>query len=178
MPVNFFIPLDLSPIDLKSPHPHFSKHLAIFLNPIRTIFNFLGIEKPRQGGESTAVASEKPKIFIVDDDVSLLRSIRRLMKSAGYSDVETYGSAEDFLAAAVIETPCLMILDLMLPGMSGISLYQHLRQKGFEIDTVFISAHEKELKRAKAECGEALAFLPKPFNGKDIFAAVRSVNDN
>ena len=122
--------------------------------------------------------SENLKIFIVDNDDSLLRSIRRLMNSAGYPDVGTYGSAEDFLAGAVIVSPCLLILDLMLPGMDGISLYHHLKAKGYELSTVFISAHENELKRAKAECGDALAFLPKPFNGKDIFSAVRSAVGN
>ena len=95
-------------------------------------------------------SSEDIKIFIIDDDESLLRSIRRLMKSAGYSDVETYGSVEDFLAAAIVESPCLLILDLMLPGMGGIALYHHLKAKGHKVDTVFISAHENELERAKA----------------------------
>ena len=118
--------------------------------------------------------SQNLKIFIVDDDESLLRSIRRLMNSAGYSDVETYGSAEDFLSGAVIEPPCVLILDLMLPGMGGISLYHHIKTKGLAFETVFISAHDDELNRAKAECGEALAFLSKPFDGKDIFDVLQS----
>lgn len=127
-------------------------------------------------GKIPSMKSQDVKIFIVDDDQSLLRSIRRLMNSAGYVDVETYGSAEDFLSGAVIETPCVLILDLMLPGMGGVTLYHHLKSKGLAFKTVFISAHDDELKRAKTECGEALAYLSKPFDGKDMFGALQSIS--
>ena len=120
------------------------------------------------------MTSKSLKIFIVDDDDSLLRSIRRLMVSAGYRDVETYSSCEEFLASAKLKERCLLILDLKFPGMGGIDLCHHLRKSGGNVHIVFISAHDNELRRAKAECGEALAFLSKPFNGKDIFAAIKS----
>ena len=115
-------------------------------------------------------------IFIVDDDESVLRSVKRLMRSAGYRKVETYASAEDFLSGAVSKEPGLLILDLLLPGMSGIDLYHRLRQEGRAIQTVFISALEKELDRARAECSQALAFIQKPFERGDLIAAVRSAS--
>ncbi|MFZ0614698.1 MAG: response regulator [Desulfobacterales bacterium] len=119
----------------------------------------------------------KPKdltIFIVDDDESVLRSVKRLMRSAGYRNVETFVCAEDFLNGASLDEPGLLILDLLLPGKGGIELYHRLTREGRALQTVFISALENELDRARAECGEAVAFLQKPFERGDIVAAVRS----
>lgn len=113
-------------------------------------------------------------IFIVDDDESVLRSVKRLMRSAGYRNVETFVCAEDFLGSASFNEPGLLILDLLLPGMGGIELYHRLAREGRSVQTVFISALENELDRARTQCVEALAFLQKPFERGDIVAAVRS----
>lgn len=115
-------------------------------------------------------------IFIVDDDQSVLRSVKRLMQSAGYRNIETFASAEDFLSGALHKGPGLLILDLLLPGMGGIDLYRHLRNEGRAIHTVFVSALGRELDRARAECSEALAFIQKPFERGDLVAAVRSAS--
>ncbi len=116
---------------------------------------------------------EHLSIFIVDDDESVLRSVKRLMRSAGYRNVETFVCAEDFLNGASFTEPGLLILDLLLPGMGGIELYHRLTREGRDVQTVFISALENELDRARAECGGAVAFLQKPFERGDIIAAVR-----
>ena len=113
-------------------------------------------------------------IFIIDDDSSILRSMRRLMRSAGYRKVETFNSAEDFLSNAGLRGPFLLVLDLLLPGMSGIDLHRHLRESGHAPDTVFISANEGELERAQTICPEGLAFLQKPLEEGSLLAAVRS----
>ena len=118
--------------------------------------------------------TENVNIFIVDDDESILRSVRRLMRSVGYRKTEVFNSAEDFLSRAHPEPPCLLILDLLLPGMGGIELCRHLRQTGHAVPTVFISALEKELNRARAEFPEALAFLLKPFEQGDLVNAVHA----
>ena len=115
-------------------------------------------------------------IFIVDDDESVLRSVKRLMRSAGYRNVETFVSAEDFLIDADLKEPGLMILDLLLPGINGIDLYHRLRNEGRAIQTVFVSALDKELDRARTECSQALAFIQKPFERGDLIAAVRSAS--
>lgn len=120
--------------------------------------------------------SEDLSIYIVDDDESVLRSVKRLMRSAGYRNVETFACAEDFLSGAAPKEPGLLILDLLLPGMGGIDLYRHLRKEGRVIQTVFVSALEKELDRARAECTGALAFIQKPFERGDLVAAVRSAS--
>ena len=113
-------------------------------------------------------------IFVIDDDPSILRSVRRLMRSAGYRRVEIFDSAEDFLRHAVLGGPFLLVLDLLLPGMSGIDLQRRLRESGQRPDTVFISANEGELERARTMCPEGLAFLQKPLEEGSLLAAVRS----
>ena len=119
---------------------------------------------------------EDLKIFIVDDDESVLRSVKRLMISAGYRNVETFVTAEDFLSGADLKEPGLLILDLMLPAMGGIDLYHHLIKEGRTVQAVFVSALEKELDRARTECSQALAFIQKPFERGDLIAAVRSAS--
>jgi FixJ family two-component response regulator len=115
-------------------------------------------------------------VFIVDDDKSILRSMRRLMRSAGYRNIETFASAEDFLNDAHIVPHSILILDLLLSGMGGIELFRRLREKGLAIDTVFISAREQELEKARTECPEAIAFLQKPFDMENLLTAVHSIS--
>jgi FixJ family two-component response regulator len=122
------------------------------------------------------VKPEDLTIFIVDDDQSVLRSVKQLMRSVGYRNVETLECAEDFLSDGIFKEPGLLILYLLLPGMGGIDLYRHLRKEGRVIQKVFVSALEKELDRARAECTEALAFIQKPFERGDLVAAVRSAS--
>jgi FixJ family two-component response regulator len=122
--------------------------------------------------------TSEPAIFIVDDDSSVSGALRRLMKSAGFSRVEVFGSAEEFLKHKVSEGGSVLILDLMLPGMSGTELQKFLRRTHLSASTVFISAHESELEKARKNCPEALAFLLKPFGGEELLKVVRSVFSN
>jgi FixJ family two-component response regulator len=111
--------------------------------------------------------------YIVDDAPALSAALRRLMRSAGFRKVETFNSAEDFLKRAVLETNSLLILDVLLPGMSGVDLQHHVRRSGLSVPTIFISAQEHQLERAQKECPEAIAFLLKPFQGKELFEIIR-----
>jgi len=116
---------------------------------------------------------EEPAIFIIDDDPSVSNALKRLMKSAGFSHIEAFNSAEDFLKLADIESGSILILDIMLPGISGIDLGEFIRITGLDTSAVFISAHEKELDKARLNCPEALAYLMKPFGGDDLLGIVR-----
>jgi FixJ family two-component response regulator len=117
----------------------------------------------------------EPAIFIIDDDPSVSSALRRLMKSAGFGRIEEFSSAEDFLKHADIENDSILILDIMLPGISGIELRQFIRSTGLAASTVFISAHEKELEKARGKCPEARAFLLKPFGGEELLDIVRTL---
>jgi FixJ family two-component response regulator len=117
-------------------------------------------------------------IYIVDDDPSVSGVLMRLVRSVGFMKVGTFNSAEDFLKHAVLEGGCLLILDILLPGKSGIELQQHIRKSGLSVSTVFISAQEHQLESARKQCPEAMAFLLKPFGGEELLEVVRLVSQN
>lgn len=96
------------------------------------------------------------------------------MKTAGFTHVRTFSSAEEFLKHETGKGGHLLILDIMLPGISGIDLQKFIRVGGLVGSTVFISAHESELERARKKCPEALGFLLKPFGGEELLEIVRS----
>lgn len=114
-------------------------------------------------------------IFIVDDDTSLCRALARLLKSAGYIDVRKFSSAEDFLHSATETNRPLLILDLQLPGMSGIDLLRHLKRSGRSIPAILISAHDEGLILAKSAMSGARAFLHKPFEEAELLSAIGSI---
>jgi FixJ family two-component response regulator len=118
--------------------------------------------------------TSEPHIFIVDDDPSVSSALKRLMKAAGFTHVRTFSSAEEFLKRETGKGGHLLILDIMLPGISGIDLQKFIRVGGLVGSTVFISAHESELERARKKFPEALGFLLKPFGGEELLKIVRS----
>lgn len=118
--------------------------------------------------------TSEPHIFIVDDDPSVSSALKRLMKAAGFTHVRTFSSAEEFLKHETGKGDHLLILDIMLSGISGIDLQKFIRVSGSAGSTVFISAHESELERARKKCPEALGFLLKPFGGEALLEIVRS----
>jgi FixJ family two-component response regulator len=111
-------------------------------------------------------------VAIVDDDPSVLRSLERLMKSAGLK-VETFDSAEDFLQRDS-KTVCL-VLDIGLPGMSGLDLQRRLAAQNPQVSVIFVSAHDEPEMRIQARAWGAIAFLRKPFDDKALLDAVNSV---
>jgi FixJ family two-component response regulator len=116
---------------------------------------------------------EAALVAIVDDEALVRRSLERLVKSAGYRG-ESFASAEDFLEFGDRgKTDCL-ILDLMLPGMSGLELQQQLQDKGWHIPIVFVSARDRQQERTQALERGAITYLVKPFDGKVLLDAVQS----
>src|SRR5262245_36398852 len=97
-------------------------------------------------------------IGVVDDDVSVRVAIRSLLRSLGLP-VETFASAEDLLAYARLGDVVCLIVDVRLPGMSGLDLQRRLAARGSGPPLVFISAHDDPVDRRQALAGGALAFL-------------------
>ncbi|MFY9793650.1 MAG: response regulator [Candidatus Sulfotelmatobacter sp.] len=112
-------------------------------------------------------------IAIVDDDKWVLRSLERLVKSAGFK-VATFVSAEDFLEARQDSATVCVILDIGLPGMSGLDLQRHLVAENCQIPIIFVSAHDEAAMRAQALAAGAIAFLSKPVKEKALLDAVDS----
>src|SRR6516162_5801177 len=108
-----------------------------------------------------AVAQTDATVAVVDDDESVRRALRRLVRSVGLT-VSTYGSAEEFLAATDPAPNCL-ILDVRLPGMSGLDLQRLLAEAGRDLAVVIITAHEDDLVRRTALAGGAIDVIAKPF---------------
>ena len=110
-------------------------------------------------------------IAIVEDDFGMREALTRMLKAAGF-EARGYASAEDYLEAASPRAGCLVV-DIHLPGASGIDLQRRLTSDGETCPVVFITAHDTPRLRREAEELGAVAFLPKPFEGRLLLGAVR-----
>ena len=116
----------------------------------------------------------EPLVSIVDDDVSVRRSTRRLLLSSGLR-AEAFSSAEDFLQSGrVAETACLL-LDMRMPGMDGLELQRRLSETGRLIPIVFLSARASEEEERRALRAGAVNFLRKPVSKEALLQAIRAV---
>ena len=119
-------------------------------------------------------------ISIVDDDPSFRDATRRLVKSLGYG-ADTFASAEDFLQSDRVNDTSCLILDVNMPGLSGIELQSHLTAQGNRTPIIFITAAPEETIRAKALKAGAIGFLSKPFKEECLIdhldAALKSRNE-
>ncbi|WP_437936573.1 response regulator [Sorangium sp. So ce341] len=113
-------------------------------------------------------------IAIVDDDASLRRSLGNLLKSTGFN-VETFASAEAFLAAGKVEAMDALVLDVRMPGMSGVELLVELTRRASRLPVVVLTAHGDEDVRKQCFRAGAAAFLTKPFQPKDLLDAIHRV---
>jgi FixJ family two-component response regulator len=112
-------------------------------------------------------------VHVVDDDESMRSALARLLRHAGYA-VRTYTSAGDFLVAEPDPRPGCLLLDLELPGPSGLALQDTLRRRGEALPIVFISAYQDIPRTVLAIKGGASDFLVKPVDGAKLLAAVES----
>jgi FixJ family two-component response regulator len=110
-------------------------------------------------------------VFIVDDDPSASRGVARLLASARYK-TETYASAAEFLARPPCETPCCLVLDMMMPGMNGLELQKRLQESDRMLPIVFITGRGDVPSSVQAMKGGAVDFLLKPFTAEELFGAV------
>jgi FixJ family two-component response regulator len=110
-------------------------------------------------------------VMIVDDDESVRRAARRLIKSYGFA-VETFASAEDFLASGRLDETACLVLDVQMPGLNGLELQSRLIADGYRIPIIFITAFSDENARAQALKAGALSYLVKPFEEADLLNAI------
>ena len=113
----------------------------------------------------------EPTVAVVDDDLSVRRGLARLLRSAGYR-VETFSSAREFLACAGSRRPDCLLLDVSMPGQSGLQLYDDLVARGQNIPVIFITGHGDAAMAARAMKAGAADFLSKPFDDKVLLRAV------
>src|SRR3989475_6154085 len=116
---------------------------------------------------------DRPMVAVVDDDESLRRSLRNLLRSVGFG-VETFASAEEFLRSAQRENTGCLVLDLRMTGMSGLDLLRHMKVADSRIPVVILTAHGDEETRRRSLQASAIAFLDKPFHSDALLDAVRA----
>ena len=115
-------------------------------------------------------------VFVVDDDPSIRQTLTWLIESVGIR-VETFSSADAFLKRERHYGPACLILDVRMPGMTGLELQKKLKISGFELPVIFISAHNGLRIRQEALEGGAVAFLQKPFDDQALLDAIHSAID-
>jgi FixJ family two-component response regulator len=113
-----------------------------------------------------------PMVFVVDDDPSVRRSVTRLLESAGYA-VEAFASAREFLARPPHPGPCCLVLDVRMPGLTGLELQERLVAGGRRLSIVFVTGHVDVPKSVQAMKGGAVDLLTKPVDAEDLIAAVQ-----
>lgn len=114
-----------------------------------------------------------PTVFLVDDDASVLRSLSRLVRHAGYQP-QTFASAEAFLdmqSGPLLEPACL-VLDLSMPGLGGLELQNKLSANGFTCPVIFVSGNGSIPMTVQAMKQGAVTFLSKPFDQDDLLEAI------
>ncbi|HXA43868.1 MAG TPA: response regulator transcription factor [Candidatus Angelobacter sp.] len=112
-------------------------------------------------------------VFIVDDDLSVRRSTERLVQAAGLK-VQTFTSAKEFLKNARFEGPACLVLDVRMPGLSGMDLQHELTQSGIQIPIIFITGHGDIPMSVRAMKAGAVEFLTKPFRSRGLLDAIRA----
>ncbi len=110
-------------------------------------------------------------IFVIDDDASVTRALKDLLESAGFR-AETFGAAEDFLSSGRSKGPGLLILDVCMPGMTGLELQKQLASFGSKLPAILMTAHEDTWMRQVALKEGAVAFLQKPFEDQTLLDAI------
>ena len=117
-----------------------------------------------------------PTVFVIDDDAAMRAAIRGLLKSVGLPS-ESYGTAEEFLRNKRPDGPSCLVLDVSLPGVSGLDFQRQLADAGIQIPIIFITGHGDIPMTVKAMKSGALEFLTKPFRDQDLLDAIRQALD-
>src|SRR6266853_6978294 len=112
-----------------------------------------------------------PTVFVIDDDAGMRAAIRGLLKSVGLTS-ESYGTAEEFLRNKRPDGPSCLVLDVSLPGVSGLDFQRQLADAGIQIPIIFITGHADIPMTVKAMKLGAVEFLTKPFQDQDLLDAI------
>jgi len=115
-------------------------------------------------------------VFVIDDDPSIREAITNLIRSVGMS-VQAFGSAKDFMASSRPNAPACLVLDVRMPGLSGLELQRELTDAGISIPIIFITGHGDIPMSVRAMKAGAVEFLTKPFRDQDLLDAIEQAID-
>jgi FixJ family two-component response regulator len=119
---------------------------------------------------------ERPTVFVVDDDASMRDALKNLFRSVGLN-VETFAAAQEFLSRDRSKAPGCLVLDVRLPGLSGLDVQRQLADAHIQIPIVFITGHGDIQMSVRAMKAGAVEFLTKPFRDQDLLDAVQEAVD-
>ena len=114
----------------------------------------------------------EPIVFVIDDDTSVRNALKSLIRSVGL-DVEVFASGLEFLAYPRPDAPSCLVLDVRLPGMSGLDFQKELSNAGINLPVIFITAHGDVPMSVRAMKAGAMEFLTKPFREQDLLDAIQ-----
>ena len=110
-------------------------------------------------------------VYVIDDDTSMRSAIKRLVLAVGLN-AETFSSGQEFLDSKLPDVPGCAVLDVRLPGPSGLDLQRELSERGIQIPIIFVTGHGDIPMSVKAMKGGAVEFLTKPFRDQDLLDAI------
>jgi FixJ family two-component response regulator len=128
------------------------------------------------GGRRESFMTEAPVVFVVDDDSSVRSSLKFLLSTVGLQ-AETFDAADSFLRKKLPNVPSCLVLDVRLPGLSGLDFQRELAAKNIRIPIVFLTGHGDIPMSVRAMKAGAVEFLTKPFRDQDLLDAVRAALD-
>jgi FixJ family two-component response regulator len=117
-----------------------------------------------------------PVVFVIDDDASIREALTNLLRSVEIT-VETFGTAQQFLSAKRPDAPGCLILDVRLPGVSGLELQRQLLEANIQLPVIFVTGHGDIQMSVRAMKAGAVEFLTKPFRDQDLLDAVQQAVD-
>jgi FixJ family two-component response regulator len=137
-----------------------------------------GPQSKSQGRHNSAAlsippADDQPVVFVVDDDPSMRATLTDVMRSVGLQ-VQTFASAREFMDSKPPDAPGCLVLDVRLPGQSGLDFQRTLAKSGMELPVVFITGHGDVSMSVRAMKAGAVDFLIKPFRDQDLLDAVHA----
>ena len=119
----------------------------------------------------TRAVQNRAKITVVDDDTSVREALQGLLRSAGF-DAEVFASAAEFLSSSGVRLTACLVLDVRMPGMSGVELQKRLIASGRTVPIIFISTYADEEVRSLVLQRGAVDFLQKPFTKEALLSAI------
>ncbi len=126
-------------------------------------------ERPKSSREPAS--AREPIVFVIDDDASMRRALSNLFESVGLK-VEVFGSAPDMLRSKLPDVASCLVLDIRLPGLSGLDFQTELAKANIHIPIIFMTGHGDIPMTVRAMKGGAVDFLTKPFRDQDMLDAV------
>ena len=118
------------------------------------------------------MTAPEPVVFVVDDDASVRRGLQRLLASAGYR-VRVFASGSELFAQPAAAEPCCFVLDVRMPGQSGLALHEALVAAGYRCPVVFITGDGEVPSSPRSAEGRSLTVLAKPVDDDDLLDAIQ-----